>query len=54
VLYSFTGGADGGGPTGGLTRDDHGDLYGTTYTGGFYECDAGQQGGCGVVFELTP
>jgi len=34
VLYNFTGGADGGNPIGGLTRDSDGTLYGTTTTGG--------------------
>jgi uncharacterized repeat protein (TIGR03803 family) len=33
VLYSFTGGADGGGPTS-VTRDSAGNLYGTTLDGG--------------------
>src|ERR1019366_8006380 len=30
VLYTFTGGADGGSPVGGLIRDAEGNLYGTT------------------------
>ena len=30
VLYSFTGGSDGGNPFGGVTRDTNGVLYGTT------------------------
>jgi uncharacterized repeat protein (TIGR03803 family) len=34
VLYSFTGGADGAVPRGGLTRDAAGNLYGTTESGG--------------------
>jgi uncharacterized repeat protein (TIGR03803 family) len=34
VLYSFTGGADGGGPYAGVVRDSTGNLYGTTYYGG--------------------
>jgi uncharacterized repeat protein (TIGR03803 family) len=34
VLYSFTGGADGGEPWGTLIRDKNGALYGTTYAGG--------------------
>ena len=44
VLYSFTGGADGGTPTAGVIRDSAGNLYGTTYSGG--------TGGAGVVYEL--
>jgi uncharacterized repeat protein (TIGR03803 family) len=46
VLYSFTGGADGGLPQGGLLFDAAGNLYGTTYNGG--------SGGWGTVFELSP
>ena len=46
VLYSFTGGTDGGYPYGGLIRDSAGNLYGTT--GGFVA------GGTGTVFRLTP
>src|SRR5260370_855628 len=34
VLYSFTGGADGGYPYAGVTRDSAGNLYGTTLGGG--------------------
>jgi uncharacterized repeat protein (TIGR03803 family) len=45
VLYSFTGGSDGGYPSGRLSRDAAGNLYGTTGSGG---------AGHGVVFELTP
>lgn len=45
VLYSFTGGADGGVPEGGLTWGAAGILYGTTTAGG---------AGNGTVFELVP
>jgi len=45
VLYSFTGGADGGGPSAGVIRDSAGDLYGTTYSGG--------AANMGVLYELT-
>src|SRR6516162_2042336 len=34
VLYSFTGGADGGEPYKGVTLDAQGNLYGTAVTGG--------------------
>jgi uncharacterized repeat protein (TIGR03803 family) len=34
VLYSFTGGSDGGVPVGGLIEDSAGNLYGTTWEGG--------------------
>ncbi len=46
TLYSFTGGNDGGDPTGGLFMDSSGNLYGTTESGG--------SDGGGTVFELTP
>jgi uncharacterized repeat protein (TIGR03803 family) len=46
VLYTFTGGADGGVPTAGLTRDASGNLYGTTLVGGTF--------GVGVVFKVSP
>src|SRR3984893_2645256 len=49
VLYSFTGGADGGEPYKGVTLDAHGNLYGTAVTGGSGSCE----GGCGVIFKLT-
>jgi uncharacterized repeat protein (TIGR03803 family) len=44
VLHSF-GGTDGQAPQGGLVRDAAGNLYGTTYGGGF---------GFGLVFKLDP
>jgi|KBSMisStandDraft_5_1062788.scaffolds.fasta_scaffold54210_3 uncharacterized repeat protein (TIGR03803 family) len=47
VLYTFTGGADGGRPEGSLIRDPAGNLYGTTQYGGDPDCD------CGVVFRLA-
>jgi uncharacterized repeat protein (TIGR03803 family) len=45
VLYSFTGGSDGGSPQPGLTFDAQGNLYGTTVSGGAFSD--------GVVFELS-
>jgi uncharacterized repeat protein (TIGR03803 family) len=55
VLHQFTGGADGGNPLAGLMRDAAGNLYGTTVVGGTgpFNCAAGN-GGCGVVFKLSP
>ena len=44
VLYSFTGGADGGYPLAGVIRDSAGNFYGTTNGGG--------ASGAGVVFKL--
>jgi uncharacterized repeat protein (TIGR03803 family) len=46
VLYSFTGGADGGNPDAALLRDAAGNLYGTAAYGG--------AGNAGVVFKLSP
>jgi uncharacterized repeat protein (TIGR03803 family) len=48
VLYSFTGGADGGEPYKGVTIDREGNLYGTAVTGGSGSCE----GGCGVAYKL--
>ena len=45
VLYTFTGGADGGYPFAGLVRDKAGNLYGTTVDGGTYFW--------GTVFKLS-
>jgi uncharacterized repeat protein (TIGR03803 family) len=48
VLYSFTGGADGGNPqvNGSLIQDKLGNLYGVTNGGG--------ASACGVIFKLSP
>jgi uncharacterized repeat protein (TIGR03803 family) len=46
VLYSFTGGVDGGNPSGGLIFDQAGNLYGVT---GFFGADNN-----GTVYKLTP
>jgi uncharacterized repeat protein (TIGR03803 family) len=50
VLYSFTGGADGGSPKAGVIRDSAGNLYGTTASGG--DSTACNGYGCGVVYKL--
>lgn len=52
VLYTFTGGADGGGPQARLVFDAAGNLYGTTHFGGIVTCGGQVGGGCGVVFQL--
>ena len=51
VLYNFTGGSDGGSPTG-LVIGTGGVLYGTTSYGGAETAICGV--GCGTVFTLTP
>jgi uncharacterized repeat protein (TIGR03803 family) len=51
LLYSFTGGQDGGAPSSGMVFDGQGNLYGTTAEGGNSLCSGV---GCGVVFELMP
>lgn len=45
VLYSFSGGADGGQPAAGLVMDAAGNLYGTTVGGGAY--------GHGTIFKVS-
>jgi uncharacterized repeat protein (TIGR03803 family) len=52
VIHSFTGGPeDGASPQGpSLSFGPDGDLYGTTYGGGFESC----LGGCGTVYRLIP
>jgi uncharacterized repeat protein (TIGR03803 family) len=53
VLYSFTGGSDGGTPQAALIRDSVGNLYGTTADGGnLINCNLTGSAGCGVVFKL--
>jgi uncharacterized repeat protein (TIGR03803 family) len=51
VLHVFTGGSDGGHPTGPLIADSNGNLYGTTAVGGNFGCGEGY--GCGVIFEVA-
>ena len=46
VLYSFTGGSDGGSPASAVIFDASGNLYGTSVEGGDY--------GYGTVYKLTP
>ncbi len=50
VLYTFTGGKDGGGPFG-VVRDQNGTLYGATFEGGDLNCGGGS--GCGTVFKVV-
>ncbi len=50
ILYRFTGGSDGGVPSGPVVFDGAGDLYGATTYGGV-TCGRGYS--CGVVYKLT-
>jgi len=58
ILYSFTGGSDGGEPFGGLTFGRLGALYGTTSAGGTKGsglCEVNQESqACGVIFGVAP
>jgi len=45
ILHSFSGGADGQYPMAGLTPDSAGNLYGTTFGGGTFNC--------GTIFRVT-
>jgi uncharacterized repeat protein (TIGR03803 family) len=54
VLYAFTGGSDGAGPSGGLVFDSFGSLYGMTFDGGDSNCFGYHSDGCGTVFQLSP
>jgi hypothetical protein len=58
VVYSFTGGSDGGFP-GGVMQASDGNLYGYSYVGGDLTCGGGPDPyngtpGCGTLFKLTP
>ncbi len=57
VLYSFAGETDGAGPAMDLFRDQAGNLYSTTHTGGDVSGCVGPgfpSAGCGVVFKVDP
>jgi uncharacterized repeat protein (TIGR03803 family) len=54
IVYTFTGGTDGGVPTGGVIFDSTGNMYGTAGAGGNVSCRLTGITGCGVVFELIP
>jgi len=51
VLYTFQGSPDGSYPHGGLVRDEAGNFYGITTTGGSGNCPEDSDG-CGTVFKL--
>ena len=52
IVYSFTGGADGALPNGGLIAVGN-ELYGVTAYGGGGTCKAGSYVGCGTVFAVS-
>lgn len=57
VLYSFTGGTDGGLPNASLIFDSSGNLYSTTLVGGIASCSFPSEApttGCGTVYKLSP
>jgi uncharacterized repeat protein (TIGR03803 family) len=51
-LHEFTGGSDGGSPSGYVSLDTDGTLYGVASAGGDMNCNGGQ--GCGVVWMIKP
>jgi uncharacterized repeat protein (TIGR03803 family) len=50
VIYAFKGHPDGASPEAAVIFDQSGNLYGTTYSGGWRYCFIG----CGTIFKLTP
>jgi uncharacterized repeat protein (TIGR03803 family) len=55
ILYTFTGGADGGTPESALILGPSNVLYGSTFWGGTGTCPvSGYPQGCGTVFQLAP
>lgn len=54
ILHSFGATGDGYYPYGGLVLDKEGNLYGTTYLGGYNAGECAYFGGCGTVFKVTP
>ncbi len=51
VLHTFTGGADGGNPTAGVTMDSAGNLYGTAFAGGYPGVGINSHG-AGVIYKI--
>jgi hypothetical protein len=51
VLHNFGAAKDGVVPSGPLSLDGRGDLYGSTYDGGTGKCS---DYGCGMTYELQP
>jgi uncharacterized repeat protein (TIGR03803 family) len=53
VLWAFGSGTDGRAPGAELISDSNGNLYGTTWDGGIYDCHCTNNYG-GTIFKLTP
>ena len=51
-LHDFTGGTDGASPSGYVSIDNDGTLYGSAQAGGDMNCNGGV--GCGVVWMIKP
>ena len=54
VVYAFMDQSDGAMPSAGVTLDNAGNMYGTTYSGGGAPCQYGAYSGCGTVFKNGP
>ncbi|HEY2476513.1 MAG TPA: choice-of-anchor tandem repeat GloVer-containing protein [Candidatus Cybelea sp.] len=54
IIHAFAGPPDGFNPTAALISDSNGNLYGTTFAGGFHDTNDCPTGGCGTVFKLRP
>jgi uncharacterized repeat protein (TIGR03803 family) len=54
LVYSFSGGLDGGDPAGGVIFDNSGNIYGTTVHGGAYPSCQDEPYCGGVAYEITP
>jgi uncharacterized repeat protein (TIGR03803 family) len=54
TLYTFSGGATGEAPFGGVVRDSQGRLYGMAFRGGNFNCIYSHGAGCGIIYELNP
>jgi hypothetical protein len=55
TIATFSGGANGGNPVGGLYADASGNLYGAAFSGGNLTsaCTASSLKGCGLIYKLT-
>ncbi len=53
TLHSFDG-TDGSGPDAGIFRGNDGNFYGTTNSGGSFDCSAPFGNTCGTIFEMSP